>query len=175
MRVCEFVCSSTLHTHLKTNANTSCSVLKLWFLCNNVWFSCGKEPYISEKEPCNSAIDSARLHTFSRVLRRVTWGTRWRRLIGSPKLQIIFHKRAAKYRALLLKMMYKDKGSYESSPPCNKPHMSSVVVLIEFILKSLRYGRFASLSLRLTFCAILTYICIYIYINHTFECVVSYM
>jgi len=40
------------------------------------------------------------------------------RLIGSPKLQIIFHKRATKYRALLRKMIYKDKGSYESSPPC---------------------------------------------------------
>jgi len=40
-----------------------------------------------------------------------------RRLIGSPKLQIIFHKRATKYRSLLRKMTYKDKGSYESSPP----------------------------------------------------------
>jgi len=45
-------------------------------------------------------------------------GTGWRRLIGSPKLQIIFHKRAIKYRSLLRKMTYKDKGSYESSPPC---------------------------------------------------------
>jgi len=45
--------------------------------------------------------------------------TGWRRLIGSPKLQIIFHKRATKYRALLRKLTYKDKGSYESSPPCS--------------------------------------------------------
>ena len=44
--------------------------------------------------------------------------TGWRRLIGSLKLQIIFHKRATKYRSLLWKMTYKDKGSYESSPPC---------------------------------------------------------
>jgi len=44
--------------------------------------------------------------------------TGWRRLIGSPKLQIIFHKRATKYRALLRKMTYKDKGSYGSLPPC---------------------------------------------------------
>ena len=49
-------------------------------------------------------------------------GTGWRRLIGSPKLQIIFHKRATKYRALLRKMSYKDKGSYESSPPCRVNH-----------------------------------------------------
>jgi len=44
--------------------------------------------------------------------------TGWRRLIGSPKLQIIFHKRATKYKSLLQKITYKDKGSYESSPPC---------------------------------------------------------
>jgi len=44
--------------------------------------------------------------------------TGWRRVIGSPKLQIIFHKRATKYKSLLQKMTYKDKGSYESSPPC---------------------------------------------------------
>jgi len=37
--------------------------------------------------------------------------TGWRRLIGSPKLQIIFPKRATKYRSLLRKMTYKDKGS----------------------------------------------------------------
>jgi len=44
------------------------------------------------------------------------YATRWRRLIGSLKLQIIFHKRATKYRSLLREMTYKDKGSYESSP-----------------------------------------------------------
>ena len=42
--------------------------------------------------------------------------TGWRILMGSPKLQIIFHKRATKYRSLLWKMTYKNKGSYESSP-----------------------------------------------------------
>jgi len=40
--------------------------------------------------------------------------TGWRRLIGSPKLQIIFLIRAIKYTSLLRKMTYKDKGSYES-------------------------------------------------------------
>jgi len=34
-------------------------------------------------------------------------------------MQIIFHKGASKYRSLLRKMTYKDKGSYESSPPCS--------------------------------------------------------
>jgi len=41
-----------------------------------------------------------------------------RRLIRSPKLQIIFHNRATRYRSLFRKMTYKDKGSCESSPPC---------------------------------------------------------
>jgi len=41
-----------------------------------------------------------------------------RRPIGCLKLQVIFHKRATNYRALLRKMTYKDKASYESSPPC---------------------------------------------------------
>jgi len=45
--------------------------------------------------------------------------TGWRRLIGSPKSQIIFHKRATKYRLLLRKMPYQDKGAYGSSPPCS--------------------------------------------------------
>ena len=47
-----------------------------------------------------------------------SYATGWRRLIRSPKLQIIFHKRATKYRSLWQKMIYTDKGSYESSPPC---------------------------------------------------------
>jgi len=42
----------------------------------------------------------------------------WRWLIGSPKLQIIFHKKSTKYGSLLRKMTYKDKGSYEPWPPC---------------------------------------------------------
>jgi len=37
--------------------------------------------------------------------------TGWPRLIGSPKLQVIFRKRATNYRALLWKA-YEDKGSY---------------------------------------------------------------
>ena len=36
-----------------------------------------------------------------------------------PNLQIIFHKRATKYRLLLRKKTYKDKRSHESPPPCS--------------------------------------------------------
>jgi len=58
------------------------------------------------------------LNFLSLKLSAFTHATGRRRLVGSPKLQIIFHKRATKYRSLLRKMTYKDKGSYESSPPC---------------------------------------------------------
>jgi len=57
--------------------------------------------------------------------------TGWRRLIGSPKLQIIFHKRATKYRSLLQKMTYKDEGSYESWPPCRRCCVSKKMMCIE--------------------------------------------
>jgi len=58
-------------------------------------------------------------HTRNQMEKLASLATGWRRLIGSPKLQIIFHKRATRYRSLLQKMTNKDKGSYESSLPCN--------------------------------------------------------
>jgi len=45
-------------------------------------------------------------------------GTGWPRPIWCLKLQVMFHKRATKNRALLRKMTCKDKASYGSSPPC---------------------------------------------------------
>jgi len=50
-------------------------------------------------------------------IKRALHPTGWRRPIGCLKLQVIFHKRAPNYRALLQKMTYKDKASYRSSPP----------------------------------------------------------
>jgi len=44
--------------------------------------------------------------------------TGWRRPLGCLKLQVIFRKRAANYRALLREMTYKDKTPYASLPPC---------------------------------------------------------
>jgi len=62
---------------------------------------------------------NSKMNRLSNLFLKRDSDTGWRKLIGSPKLQIIFHKRATKYRALLRKMTYKDKGSYGSSPPCN--------------------------------------------------------
>ena len=41
--------------------------------------------------------------------------TGWRRTIGCLKF---FRKRATNYRALVQKMTYEDKASYDSTPPC---------------------------------------------------------
>ena len=41
----------------------------------------------------------------------------WRRPIGCLKLQVIFHKKATKYRALFRKITCKDKAFYVSWPP----------------------------------------------------------
>jgi len=46
--------------------------------------------------------------------------TEWCRPIGCLKLQVIFCKRATKYRALWQKMTYQDQVSYGSSPPSNE-------------------------------------------------------
>ena len=42
----------------------------------------------------------------------------WRRPIGCLQSQVMFRKRATIYRALLRKMTYTDKASYDSTPPC---------------------------------------------------------
>jgi len=52
--------------------------------------------------------------------------TGWRIPIGCLKLEVIFRKRAPNYRALLRKMTYEDKASYDSTPRCGR----NVVLLI---------------------------------------------
>ena len=47
---------------------------------------------------------------------------RWRRLIKCLKSQVVFRKRATNHRACLREMTYKDKTSYDSTPPCNMTH-----------------------------------------------------
>ena len=63
----------------------------------------------------NSGTHCNTLQHSSKVLH---FATGWRRLIGCLKLQVIFRKRATNYRALLWKVAYKDKASYDSTPPC---------------------------------------------------------
>jgi len=56
------------------------------------------------------------LYTYLQILVRWTFRTGWRRLTGCLKLQIIFRERATNHRALLRKMTYADKASYDSTP-----------------------------------------------------------
>jgi len=77
--------------------------------------------------------------------------TGWRRLIGSPKLLIIFHQRATEYRSLLRKMTYKDKGSYESSPPCTIIFYG----ICMYTLKALNVDHCNTLQHTATYCNIL--------------------
>ena len=76
------------------------------------------ERVMSHINACHSLDTSYVMRLFQMWRKAGHTCTGWQRPIGSPKLQIIFHKRATKYRSLLRKMTYKDKGSYESSPPC---------------------------------------------------------
>jgi len=46
------------------------------------------------------------------------WDTGCRRPIGCHKSHVIFCKRATSRRALLQKMTFSDKASYDSTPPC---------------------------------------------------------
>jgi len=91
---CTTLHHTALHCYTLQHTATHCNTLQHAAHCNTLYHIPGRQ--------CFSAHQ----------------GTGWRRLIGSPKFQIIFHKSATKYRSLLRKMTYEDKGSYESSPPC---------------------------------------------------------
>ena len=98
--------------------------------------------------------------------------TGWRRLIGSPKLQIIFHKRATKYTSLLRKMTCKDKGSYESSPPCTHDIPQVSMVKQGFVTFSLSPSN--SMCVCMCACAcvcVYVYIHVHTYISHIYICV----
>jgi len=51
----------------------------------------------------------------------------WRRLRGCLELQVILRKRATNCSALLRKMTYEDKASYDSTPPCRLTCMWTLI------------------------------------------------
>ena len=67
--------------------------------------------------PQNRSILSSKQISFEDISSNLLY--RGRRPIGCPISCITFCKLATNYRALLRKMTYKDKASYESVPPCN--------------------------------------------------------
>jgi len=58
-------------------------------------------------------------HSIICVIRSTHLLTGWPRLIRCLKLQFIVRKRATHYRAVLQEMTYKDKASYDFTPPCS--------------------------------------------------------
>jgi len=101
-------------THMKASSRKDGWVMSYIMdeSCHTLWMS--HVTHVNAKKQIWSVMS----HIWMRKFARRQLGTGWRRLMGSPKLQIIFHKRATKYRSRLREMTYEDKGSYESSPPC---------------------------------------------------------
>ena len=84
----------------------------------------------SQKSPIISgsfAIDDLQLKAFYDSTPPCTG---WRRRIGCLTLQVIFRKRATNYRALLRKITYKDKASYESTPCSTSAHATVFLVVL---------------------------------------------
>jgi len=107
---------------------------------------------------------------YLKIVERTLWSGRvpttkaddtgWRRPIGCLKLQVIFRKRATNYRALLRKMTYEDKASYDSAPPCT--HMLSCR---SFSAKEpIISGSFAKndLQIKVSYGFVSQYVCVYI-------------
>jgi len=80
-----------------------CSVRLFWYSLGLFWYNVGLFWY------------GVGLFWYS------VWGSfdiGWRRPIGCLKLQVTIRERATNYRALFRKMTYKDKASYDFTPPC---------------------------------------------------------
>ena len=131
-----------IYMSFKPNQACSC-VCVCALVCASV-SSMRRQRTTSAHHTCRQARCCSRQYLWRHV------STGWRGLIGSPKLQIIFHQRATKYRSLLRKMTYKDKGSYQSSPPCICMRMKPKYVCILMSVFSL--GVCVSISVYLTLC-----------------------
>jgi len=91
------------HTHTQTCIHIKMDVSHIYLYMYIHIYVCTSLRFIRPFwRICMSIYVCIRIHTY----------TGWRRLIGSHKLQIIFHKRATIYGSLLQKMTYKDKRSY---------------------------------------------------------------
>ena len=110
------------HVHM-SHITTVVSHMQLLWVMSYIWMS----HILHMRESCHtnpqvkSHISRNRLPPkFHHLLRQ--WN-KWlsmgrRRLIGCLKLQVIFRKRATNHRALLRKIIYEDKASHDSTPPC---------------------------------------------------------
>jgi len=119
--------------------------------------------------------------------------TGWRRRRGCLKLQVIFRKRATNYRALLRKITYRDKASYDSTPPCSKSNTSILQThfhiwhLLTNILKKNRIATYTTLAAGVFFGGSSMGQCVWVYMStliymhthihmykYTYKCVYIY-
>jgi len=110
--VCIHMCVCT-DTHIMLDTRW----LRLVGSQKNIGLFCKKALWLPK-----SLLQKSPMESYDIILRQrltVCNGTGWRRPIGCPKLQMISHKKATNYRALLPKKIYEDKASYVSSPLCS--------------------------------------------------------
>jgi len=92
-------------------------------------------------------------------------GTMWRRCKGCLKLHVISRKKSTNYRALSRKMTYKEKASYDSTPPCSGltfanvyPNAAADTVAEDGRVVSVGSGRCAELEMALAVISISAFI-----------------
>jgi len=116
---CHIYKHSFRYEYVVSHMNESCHIR----ITHSIHASICDVPHVRHKQKIIVSLMNASYSYLTPTVPR----TGWRRLTGSFKLQIIFHKRATKHGSLLRKMTYKDEGSYESLPPCiHIRHMSNV-------------------------------------------------
>ena len=92
-------------------------------------------------------------HEHRQTPRIVEPSTGWRRPIGRQKLQVIIRKRATNFRAFLRKMTYKDKASYNSTPPV-------AFSFIVYLAKSNKIGQQDSKSNKIVYLSTQEHMCV---------------
>jgi len=124
---CTYIMSvSREYAILWSEINPSLTCLGLNFLDHQIKSNSKKQAEETEEdgqEEKGQFLDEDK-HLLQHRLHRVA-KTGWQRLTGCLKLQVVFRKRATKYRALLRKMIHEHKAPYASTLPCSDDFTSS--------------------------------------------------
>ena len=101
---------------------------------------------------------------------------RWRRPIGCLKLHVIFRKRVTNYRALLWKMTYKDKASYDSTPPCVAVSLFLSMCVSIYVQVYVYIYMYAYIHIYTCVCVyIYMYMCMYMYVRMCIHIHITYI
>ena len=139
------------------------------------WHFLQKSPIVSgsfadsDLQPCVFDEFDELLRWLATLCKRTILHTGWRSLIGCLKLQVILHKRATNYSALLQKITYEDKASYDSTPPCiaeSSQQLVEFIIHFWWIRRAVEMIQHTTIELHKTYIYIYSYIhtCTYMYI-----------